>query len=125
MRLATWGLVLLPVFVLGSLLQEEIAEQRGRSQGTVDAQRDIEEGKLALKGSGKPMYWDRDYKSILAERFGIEYEHVAGCVPSPYQRGYIFSYKEVVKPFLDEREINFDQLVSEAKSQADARMHFQ
>ena len=121
MRIATWSLVALPVLMLGSLIKEGISEQHGRSQGIADANRDIEAGELGLKGSGKPMYWCREYRNLLSTQYNIKYEHVAGCISTSYQHGYIFSYNETMQPHLAQREIDLDQIAAIAKSRADAQ----
>ena len=125
MRLAItkWLVMAFVAFVFGIFVWDEVSEQRGRAQGFADAQRDLGKGQIGLTGLGKPMYWSADHKKLLADRYNVEYEHVAGCVASPYQHGYIFSYNETMKPALDKRSIDFDRLYSEAKSLAEARIH--
>lgn len=69
------------------------------------------------------MYWQSDYVSLLANRYGVEYEHVAGCVPNPFQSAYTFSYNETMKPLHSQKSIDPIRVAVEAKSLAEARIH--
>src|SRR5437762_8301686 len=93
-------------FALASLAWNGACEQRGRAQGLADAQRDVRTGRIGVKGFGKPMYWHRAYVALLSERYGVTYEHVAGCVPRPFDFGYIAAYNEAMKPAWEAQEVD-------------------
>jgi hypothetical protein len=51
-----------------------------RSEGRKQAKSDIAAGKLCLKTYGLPPEWTWKYESMAKEKYGVEFDAVAGCV---------------------------------------------
>jgi hypothetical protein len=107
--------LLLLALILGNLGWTWVDEMRGQSRGMADAQRDFGAGLVGVKGSGKSMYWRREYESILSSRFNARYDHVAECVPTPFDSAYIQAYNEAMAPCWQAKGIDLDAIASEAR----------
>jgi hypothetical protein len=110
--------LVLSALILGNLAWTRVDEMRGRWRGMADAQRDFAAGVIGVKGSGKSMYWRREYESILSSRFNARYEHVAECVPTPFSGAYIHAYNEAMAPSWQTKGIDLDAIASEARTLA-------
>jgi hypothetical protein len=110
--------MLLPAFALGSLIWDEVSERRGHATGIAHAQNELGLGKVGIKGCGKPQHWIGSYKSLLMNQFGVEYDHVAGCVPTRFEFGYIRGYNQTMRSEWNRRSVDFDALRSEARRRA-------
>jgi len=115
--------IAITAIVLAMLAWDALEDRQGKAQGAADARRDLQAGTIRLKGCGKPQYWLSDYQSLLMNRYDVEYEHVAGCMPNSFQSAYTFSYNETMKPTCEQRSIDFNRLRIEARSLAEARIH--
>ena len=67
------------------------SEQRGRA----DAKADLSHGRFRELGFGLPAPWLPLYASILKERYGVEFEGVAGCMVTQETVNYVRGYNAV------------------------------
>jgi hypothetical protein len=120
MRLITCGFLIWAALILASFLWHEISHRCGELKGVADADSDLRAGIVGLKGCGKPMYWSAGFKEILANEYSVEYEHVAGCTPTPFQSAYVAGYNRIMKDVLERRGVNVNDVMATARSFANA-----
>jgi len=64
-------------------------------RGRIAAHIDVARGHYKILGYGLPVVWQPAYARILKERYGIEYEGVAGCIVSDSLVSYVEGYDAV------------------------------
>lgn len=76
----------------------------GVKAGRRDAENDLRAGILRLKAYGLPADWRPTYERMLKERYGVEYDVVAGCMVTSDLTDYVTGYngpmhKEITRRF--------------------------
>jgi hypothetical protein len=64
-------------------------------RGRIAAHIDVARGQYKILGYGLPVVWQPAYARLLKERYGIQYEAVAGCVVSESLTSYVGGYNAV------------------------------
>jgi len=67
------------------------------------ARRDIAVGRYRMLELGLPPPWLPKYEQLLAQRYGIGSQRVAGCIVTPSQLAYVESYNEAVEAALNRK----------------------
>jgi hypothetical protein len=58
------------------------SKAKWRAEGRAQAESDIAVGKLCVKTYGLPAPWSQKYEALVKEKYGVEFDTVAGCVVS-------------------------------------------
>jgi hypothetical protein len=64
----------------------------GSFRGGLVARYDISRGNYEVLGYGLPVAWRPEYARLLAQRYGVRFHSVAGCVVSPGLVAYVDAY---------------------------------
>lgn len=64
-------------------------------QGNIEARIDIAHGRFRELGYGLPYRWTPVYKTLLRDRYGVEFNAVAGCIVSKSLEDYVAAYNKV------------------------------
>ena len=88
-----------------------------RSEGRAQAERDIAADKLCLKTYGKLVHWFPHLRTMAKERYGIDFEVVAGCVIDEELKERTEGYNEPVRQEINRRfgKGILEQLTEEAR----------
>ena len=65
--------------------------------GNLSAQRDAQSGRLRLRTAGLYRSDGLQREAELTRRFGVEFDHVAGCMPTVGQSGAMWAYNLVMR----------------------------
>lgn len=69
----------------------------GELKGRADARKDLQSDKLRVETMGfPPAPWEKTYERTMKERYGIEFQRVAGCVVSDRLIGHAKGYNEIM-----------------------------
>lgn len=66
-----------------------------RIRGNIEARLDVKHGRYQELGYGLPVPWRPRYETLLRQRYGVEFEALAGCVVSKSLVDYVAAYNEV------------------------------
>jgi hypothetical protein len=105
------------LLLLICLIWYESAPWRGRWA----ANRDLANGRFLILGYGLPPRGVIEYRQILAERYGVEYQQVAACIVSPTLVSYADAYDRVSEQAIQQK---FGQDIFK-RSWAEANRRFQ
>jgi len=71
--------------------------------GRITAHYDIQHGRYRVLGYGLPMPSRAEYVRLLRERYGVEYQAVAGCIVSTSLMSYVARYNSVSIPAANQK----------------------
>jgi hypothetical protein len=67
-------------------------------RGMIAAWADQASGHYEVKVYGLPLFFEGDYETLVREQYGVEVNHVAGCLVSQELEWYVKGYNSVSKP---------------------------
>ncbi len=72
-------------------------------RGRLDAHIDLAHGRYRQLGWGLPPLGMDKYISLLHQRYGVDYQNIGGCTPSPAERDYVGAYDSVSEPAINRK----------------------